>query len=321
MAEKGLRERLVSAILSMQEKGEPVKGKEIQQDIHDAAVSGDDELKGLAGATAYMMIEPSFLVLARKQQNTAGAEAEDLMSGLKVYVYENIEEYDPEFSPVTWLQHRYLPVFKDVKEASYGIKKTKHEAWVEGLVSQAKTGLLESGHINPTEVEIYDYLVKNVDGVKGKVSMNAIIKAMRGFSMFPSGDTLLSVPDASHIPEKSLMDKARSEHLQAVVQKLSKRNREVILAEMAYNDEHGDMPSGEELEQVLKDVFPDASTEELQRYIFSAHNEMRRKYKAKETESAPVNMLGGEEQESLMEEEERAILEVLEEDASVFDFL
>lgn len=325
MTKTELREKLNDAISSITVEGKAVTGTEIRNVIHDAAVSGDEELKGLAAATAYFMVEQPFTVIARKHQDAYGRpEVSDFLGDLKVYILTNIEKYDPANSPYTWLEHRYMPVFQETKDAEYGLKKTVHETRVGRMVQKAKADLLKTaGNSSPTEMQVYDYLV-TACGMKGKISIDAVRKAMQGVTVFPSQDLLSAVPDSSTLPEKNLMEKVRSEQFQAVVRKLSARSRKVILAEMLYNEENGETPSSEVLAEKLKETFPDASPEELQRYIFSAHNELRRKYRNQEEAAqglpSPVNGMG-EEQQIQMEEEERVIIEAIEEDASILDFL
>lgn len=323
MSDRELRDMLTGAILSMQETGVPEKGQELQTAVHEAAVSGDPELKGLAAAAAYYMVERYFTTVAKRHQDMYGRpEVADFLGDLKIFILENIDRYDPANSPATWLEHRYMPVFQETKNAEYGIKRTIHQTRVDRLVAKAKGEIFKAtGNATPTEMEVYDFLNASEEtSVKGKVSIEAIKKALEGVSVYTSHEMLGMIPDASQLPEKSLMAKAMGEEFLAAVKKLSKRSREVILTETAYNEEHGESPSEEELTAVLRERFPEATPEEIAKYIYSAHSEMRRKYRKKTASDSPVNQMG-EEEMGAMEEEERMVIEAIEEDASILDFL
>lgn len=325
------RRRLESAIISMEKEGIPQKEIHgLRQDIHNASVSGNMELRGLAAAAAYMVVKPHFAAVARKHQDTYGRpEIEDFLGDIKLYILKHIEEYDPQYSLNTWMEHRYQPIFQETKDKEYGINKTIHEKRVERMVIKAKAEILKlTGNASPSDVEVYDYI--NTSGIsreKGKVSFSAVRRAMQGTTVYAASDSLSAVPDASQNPEKNIIEKEASEKLLKALKKLSKRSREVVLAEMRFLESYGEMPSAEELLPELQDMYPGVTEEELQRYISSAHRELRGKYRSEEKSRAPSQAQAESveadtaELEAQMEREEEMLISMINMDASFLDDL
>ena len=322
--------RLEAAIISIQGGTPPKEIPGLRQDIHDASISGDKELRGLAAAVAYMVVEPHFTAVAKKHQDTYGRpEVDDFLGDLKLYILQHIEEYDPQYSLNTWMEHRYMPIFQETKDNEYGINKTIHEKRVERMVIRAKAEILKStGNASPSDVEVYDYISSSgITREKGKVSFSAVRRAMQGTTVYAATDSLSAVPDASQNPEKNIIEKEASEKLLKTLKKLSRRSREIVLAEMRFLESFGEMPSVEELLPELQDMYPGVTEEELQRYIFSAHRELRGKYRSgEENRIAPRAQAESietdtAELEAQMEKEEEMLMSMISMDPSFLDFL
>ena len=322
--------RLRAAIISIQ-KGVPAREiPGLRQDIHNASISGIKELRGLAAAAAFAAVEPYFKNVAKTHQDAYGRpEVDDFLGDIKLYILQHIEEYDPQYSLNTWMEHRYMPVFQETKDKEYGINKTIHEKRVERMVITAKAEILKStANASPSDVEVYDYI--NASGMireKGKVSLRAVQRAMQGTTVYAATDSLSAIPDASQNPEKSITEKETSEYLLKVLKKLSLRNRNIILAEMRFLERYGEMPSVEELLPDLQEMYPGITEEELQKYIFSAHRELRGKYR-KEKENRIPSYAQEEsveadtaEIEVLMEKEEEMLISMFSIDPSSLDVL
>ena len=324
------KRRLEDAITSIQ-KGVPAREiPGLRQDIHDASVSGNKELRGLAAAAAYIAVEPHFITVAKKHQDACGRpEVDDFLGDIKLFILQHIEEYDPQYSLNTWMEHRYMPIFQQTKDNEYGINKTIHEKRVERMVMKAKAEILkETGNASPSEVEVYDYI--NSAGIsreKGKVSFSAVRRAMQGTTVYAATDSLSAIPDTSQDPEKNIIERETSEHLLNVLKKLSLRSRNIILAEMSYAEKYGEMPSEEELVFDLQDMYPGVAEKELQKYISSAHREMRRKYKNRDDSRIPAHAQAesietdSSELKAQMEKEEEMLISLIAMDASFLDSL
>lgn len=305
---------------------QPAAGGKWNMEIYRAAHSGDKELYGLASVLAFYIVRPFFAKEAKKYQNSAKKpEIDDFMNDLYVAIFQMLKNYNPEFTPITWIRPWHVAIFQKTKQKESGIPHLTHYSQNRmALISRAVTELEIQGNPNPNDYQIYKYL--SVQYPEKEISLATIARCRAMNFKVVTADTnpFLESPDESLNPEKALSAKEQSEQFERLKKSLSKSSQLIIDIEHEYIRQYGDMPDVKDVAAVMFQNDPSLTEDIVARMVNSAHQELKRTHNRMK---ARILNQGGEAEkvtvantwrwdDAGMEEEEKMLMQAISEDPS-----
>lgn len=300
-------------------------GKKWNQEIYLAAHSGDKELYGLASVLTFYLVRPFFSRRAAKYQNSAKKpEINDFMNDLYVKIFQMLDQYNPECSPITWLKPWSAAVFQTTKRKEMGLTTSHYYQNILVTITKAGNELEAAGKTNPSDYDIFEYLSDHYP--EKHISLTTITRCRAQDYTLVTADTnpYLESPDTSKNPEVAMIAKEQSDSFEKLKSSLTKRNRLIIDIEHEYIRQCGEMPDVETVARILNRTDPSLTTDDVSRMVSAAHQEVKRAYnrlKERKPAESVITLNAWQWDEASMEEEEKMLMKAIEEDPSILDIL
>lgn len=299
--------------------------KKWNREIYLAAHSGDSELYGLASVLAFFLVRPFFSNVAAKYQNSAKKpEIEDFMNDLYIKIFQMLDRYNPEYTLITWLKPWVTAVFQETREKETGIATTHYFQNTLTTVRRARNELELAGKIDPSDYDIYEYLSDHYP--EKHISLTAITRCRtQNFSMV-TADTnpYLENADLSKSPEAAMLLKDQSDKFKKLKDSLTPRSRSIIEIEYEYIRNNGDIPDIVTVLESMRRTEPSLTQDDVSRMVSAAHQEVRRTYnrmKNRKQEESVITLNTWQWDDASLEEEERMLLQAIEEDPSILEII
>lgn len=307
------------------DRPEETGAKRWNRDIYLAAHSGDTELYGLASVLVFFLVRPFFSNVAAKYQNSAKKpEIEDFMNDLYIKIFQMLDRYNPEFTPITWLKPWATAVFQETRDKETGIATTHYFQNTLTTVRKARNELELAGKTDPSDYDIYEYLSDHYP--EKHISLAAITRCRtQNFSMV-TADTnpYLENSDLSKSPETAMLIKDQSDEFKKLKDTLTPRSRSIIEIEYEYVRNNGDVPDIIAVLEPLRRTEPSLTQDDVSRMVSAAHQEVRRAYnrmKNRKQSESVITLNAWQWDDASLEEEERMLLQAIEEDPSILEVL
>lgn len=306
---------------------QPASGGKWNMEIYLAAHSGDKELYGLASVLAFYIVRPFFAKEAKKYQNNAKKpEIDDFMNDLYVAIFQMLKNYNPEFTPITWIKPWHVAIFQETKKKESGAHLTHYSQNRMAAISRAVTELEIQGNPNPNDYQIYKYLSVHCPEKEISLATIARCRAMNFKIVTADTNPFLESPDESLSPERALYAKEQSEQFERLKKSLSKSSQLIIDIEHEYIRQYGDMPNVKDVAAVMLQNDPSLTEDIVARMVNSAHQELKRTHNR--MKARILNQGGKAEKVTVantwrwddagMEEEEKILMQAINENPSWF---
>lgn len=299
--------------------------KKWNRDIYLAAHSGDTELYGLASVLVFFTVRPFFSSLAVKYQNSAQKpEIDDFMNELYIKILQMLDQYNPEFTPITWLKPWAIAVFQTVRDNEIGITTTHYFQNTLTMVKKARNEIELAGNTDPSDYDIYEYLSEHYP--EKHISLASVERCRTQNFSLVTADTnpYLENTDPSRNPERAIIAKGQSEDFEKLKDMLTQRSRIIIEIEHEYIRQNGDLPDIDIVFDILSHTDPTLTVDIVSRMVNTAHQEVRRTYnrmRNRKPAESVITLNAWQWDDASLEDEERMLLQAIEDDPSILEII
>ena len=275
-------ELLRNTLEALQTSNKKSIDKDVQEAIHYAVHSGDNELYGLGVSVAFESMRPFLWGKIKKAlANQHNNEADDYYNTIYLMLWEKLPEYNPKWTLLTYFERLITPALMNEHYKGTGTELSRHYQQRAVWIQNARRELAEMGYDNPSKFDICKQVQKE-RGVEISPRLIDQIDSMTAATLSIDDNISYHRAPEETQPEVVILRKEQQDDFRRLITRLPRRYRKLIEYELEYHDIYGDLPPIADLFEALKDQYTDGFTmEHAQRMRKAAYRELRSMYLSK----------------------------------------